>query len=168
MNLLLIAVIVVLVLKMTGGYKKGMVKEVITLITLILTCVTIALIANGLSHYTKGHILNVIIVIVLLSLLGGVHLLLKPLFFSAKLIAKLPIVSWLDQLLGIVTGVAETVLMLWTLYFFVMIMELGGIGEQILQFTRESSILLWFFQHNYLAMILERISASVTFLPNIL
>lgn len=168
MNLLLIALAILLIVKIVGGYKKGMVKEVISLITLILTCITVALIANGLNSYTSGHVVNVIIVVVLLSLLGVVNLLLKPIFFSAKMISRLPIVSWLDKLLGIAAGAAETVLMLWTLYFFVMIMELGGIGEQILQYTKESEILLWFFQHNYLAAFLQKISENITFLPKLL
>lgn len=168
MNLLLIAFLVLMIVKIVSGYNKGMVKEVITLVTLLLTCVTVALIANGLNHYTKGHVFNVIIVLVLLSLIGVVHLILKPVFFSAKLIAKLPIVSWADQLLGVAVGIIETVLILWTLYFFIMIMELGGIGEQIIQYTRDSKILLFFFQHNMLASILEKVSSSISFLPHIL
>lgn len=168
MNLCFIVALVLLAVKMASGYKKGMVKEIITLVTLILTCITIALIANGLKNYTSGHVVNVIIVIVLLSILGVVHLLLKPLFLSAKLISKLPVVSWVDKLLGIAIGAAETILMLWTLYFFVSIMDLGGIGTRILQDTKDNGILLWFFQHNYLTTFLQSVSANITFLPDLL
>lgn len=167
-NIVLIAAAVLLVLKMVSGFKKGAVKEVIMLITLILTCITIALIANGLKNYTTGHVVNVILVIVLLSILGVVHLLLKPLFLSAKLISKLPVVSWLDKLLGIAAGAAETILMLWTLYFFVSIMDLGTIGARILQDTRDNGILLWLFQHNYLTSLLQSVNKNVTFLPDLL
>lgn len=167
-NILLIAAAVLLVLKMVSGYKKGMVKEIIMLVTLILTCITIALIANGLKNYTSGHVVNVIIVIVLLSILGVVHLLLKPLFLSAKLISKLPVVNWLNKLMGIAAGAAETILMLWTLYFFVSIMDLGSIGSRILQDTKNNGILLWFFQHNYLTMLLQSVSQNITFLPELL
>lgn len=168
MNILFIVFILLIAIKIRSGYKKGMVKEIITFVSLLITSITVALIANGLSHYSKGHILNVIIVLILLSLLGLVHLLLKPIFFSAKLISKLPIVSWADKLLGILVGIVESTLLLWTLYFFVMIMELGGIGEQILQCTRDNGILLWLFGHNYLAAFLEKVSSSVTFLPHLL
>ncbi len=167
-NIVMIVAVVMLALKMASGYKKGMVKEIIMLVTLILTCITIALIANGLKNYTSGHVVNVIIVIVLLSILGVVHLLLKPLFLSAKLISKLPVVSWLNKLLGVVAGAAETVLMLWTLYFFVSIMDLGPIGARILQDTKDNGILLWFFQNNYLTTFLQSVGRNVTFLPDLL
>lgn len=165
MNLLLIAVGVVLVWKVISGFKRGMVKEVVSLVTLLITCATVALIANALSHYTKGEFLNVVIMLIMLAILGAVHVLLRIVFVSAKLIVKLPIVSWADKLLGIVAGILETALLLWTLYFFVMTMEMGGISEQILQYTRDSEILKWFFENNYLALLLGKISQKVQYLP---
>ena len=165
MNLLLIAVLILLVLKMISGYKKGMVKEIIQFVTLLITCATLALIANALSHYTKGEWLNVVIMIIMLSLLGLVHFLLKIVFVSAKLIVNLPIVSWVDKVMGIAVGALETVLLLWTLYFFVMIMDMGGVSEIVLQYTQDSKILTWLFENNYLAYFLGKISQSVQYLP---
>ena len=108
------------------------------------------------------------LLIMALIVLSIVQLVLKPIFFSAKRVVKLPIVSWLDHALGILVGVFETILLLWTLYFFVMIMDMGGISEQILEWTRGNVVLRWFFEHNYLASFLQAISRKVQFLPNLL
>ena len=168
MNLLVIAVLVVLLLKMRSGYKRGMVKETIMLFSLIVTCVMAALITNALKSYQQGQVFNAVLMVVMLMLLGIVQLVLKPIFFSAKLVVKLPIVDWADKVLGILVGVIETVLLLWTLDFFVMIMDMGGISEQLLEWTRGNVVLTWFFENNYLAVFLQAISQKVKFLPNLL
>lgn len=168
MNLLLIAAIVVAVLKMRSGFKRGLVKEVIMLVTLFIICTMIALIANGLQSFSQGQTFHAIVMIFFLMFLGAVQFLLKPIFFSAKIVVNLPIVSWLDHLLGLLLGLVESILLLWTLYFFVMIMDMGAISEQILEWTRENALLRWFFENNYLAWFLSIISQKVQFLPKLL
>ena len=163
MNLLLICVIILLVFNIVSGYKRGMVRQVISLISLIVLCTVAVLIANGLNSYYDGKILNVIVVVLLLVIIGIARHLLGVVFFSAKMISKLPIVHWLDKLLGIVSGALETVLILWTLYTFVMMMDLGMIGQLIINDTAESSILTWFYRNNYLAHLVERLVSDFAF-----
>lgn len=168
MNLLLICAIILLVFNVVSGYKKGMVRQVISLISLVVLCTVAVLIANGLNSYYDGKILNVVIVILLLVVLGIAHHFLGVVFFSAKMISKLPVVHWLDKLLGIVSGALETVLLLWTLYTFAMMMDLGMIGQLILNYTAENKILLWFYQHNYLAYLVEQLVSDLAFTKNFL
>ena len=49
LNLLLVIMAVVLICMVMDGYKKGMVKSLISLISLLITCVVLFLIGNGLS-----------------------------------------------------------------------------------------------------------------------
>ena len=65
--------------------------------------------------------------------------------------------------MGIVVGILETILILWTLYTFVMLMDLGAIGTQIVSYTKESNVLLWFYENNYLAYLLESVSSKIDF-----
>ncbi len=162
MNLLLIVAALFLLCKMVAGYKNGMVKEIISFVSLVILCVVLTLIANGVNSYFDGEYAKLVMVVVLLVVLGLVHHLLGVLFFSAKMIVKLPIVHWLDKVLGIVVGILETVLIIWTIYTFIMLMDLGAIGQQILIYTEESEILLWFYQHNYLAYLLEHFSSEIS------
>lgn len=155
MNILLIIVAILMICKMVDGYKKGMVKEIISFVSLIILCVVLALLANGVSSYFDKKYVNVVLAVILLVVIGVVHHLLGVLFFSAKMVVKLPIVNWVDKLLGIVVGMLEIILILWTVYTFVMFMDLGMIGNQIVEYTKESNILLWFYDNNYLAYLLE-------------
>lgn len=160
MNILLIIVGIVLLCNIVDCYKKGMIKSIISFVSLIVLCIVVALIGNGLQSYLDGEIINVVIMVLLLCILGIVHHLLGVLFVPAKLIAKLPIVKFLDKILGIVVGILETVLILWTIYTFIMILDMGMIGQQLLEYTQNSPILLWFYQNNYLAYWVEQLGAQ--------
>lgn len=166
MNLLFVIVLIVMFFNIVSGYKKGMVREIISLISLIVMCVVVALIGNGLNSYFDGEIANVIIAVLLLCLVGIVDHLLGVVFFSAKVISKLPIVSWIDKLLGMLFGIVETILILWTIYAFIMMLDMGMIGQQILVYTRENQILTWLYENNYLAVWLERLNSEISFLPS--
>ena len=149
-NILLIIVILAAIGKMVSGYKNGMVKEIISLVSLVILCAVVALIANGIGSYHSGRIFNLIIVIVLLAAIGILHHVLNVVFFSAKVISKLPVIRFANKLLGAVFGVLEVVLLLWTVYVLITIMEAGVAGQVILSFTEESRILSWIFRNNWL------------------
>ena len=155
MNLLLIIAAVVLIANIIEGSRNGLVRQLIGFVSVIIMGVVAALILNGLESYTAGRTLSLILSIVLLCAIGLVRHLLSVVFVPAKLISRLPIVSWLDKLLGILFGILETVLILWIIYTFVMMTEMGMIGEQIVEYTRQSRVLTWLYQHNYLAYLIE-------------
>ena len=137
LNLLLVIMAVVLICMVMDGYKKGMVKSLISLISLLITCVVLFLIGNGLSSYFDGKIFNVIV--------------------------KLPIVHSLDKLLGIVVGILETVLIVWTIYAFNIFRDLGTLGQVIVDYTRDSRILTCLYENNYLAYLVEQLGQKLPF-----
>lgn len=161
MNILSIVVLIVLLWKITQGYKRGMVKEIISFVSLIVLCIVAALIVNGMKSYMEKQFVGVVIAVLLLCVVGIVHHLLGVVFFSAKLISKLPVIHWADKLLGMVAGVLETVLILWTVYLFIMKSGLGMLGQQILVYTQENPILSWLYRYNFLAIWVEEILSKI-------
>lgn len=164
-NVLLIIVLAAALFKVVDGYKKGMVKEIISLVSLAVLCTVVALIAGGISSYQDGKFVHVAVAFVLLVILGIAHHLLSLVFFSVKMVSKLPVVHFLDKLLGVVFGVFEVALLLWTVYTFAMMMDMGSIGEMILSHTEENRILTWFYSHNYLAYGMEYLLSEFSFIP---
>ena len=160
-NIFAIIMLAVLVFKIWDGYRKGMVKEIVSFISLVFLCLVAALMANGLSSYFDGKFLNVVVAVVLLALLSIAHHIINVVVFPAKLLAKLPVVHSLDKILGVAVGILESVLILWTIYTFVMMMDLGMIGEFIVQCTAENPILTWFYRYNQLAGWLQILSAEL-------
>ena len=164
-NIMLIIVVIAVAYKIRDGYKKGMTKEIISLVSLIVLCIVGALIAGGVNNYFDGKFFNVAVMVLLLALVGIIHHLLGVVFFSAKLVAKLPVIHFVDKLLGIVFGALEVVLILWTVYTMIMMMDMGMIGQVILSYTEDSKILAWFYQHNYLAYGIECMMEKFSFVP---
>lgn len=155
-NIVLIIMVIVLAAAVAGGYKNGFVRTVISLVSLIITCAVVSLIGYGVKSYFEGSIFNVVAMVLLLCLVGIVRHLLNVVFFSAKVISKLPVISYGDKLLGIVFGVLETAVVLWTIYILIMLLDIGVVGQMILDGTRDSGILSWMYEHNYLAYFLEK------------
>lgn len=164
MNILAIIVLIVLICKIVNGYKRGMVKEIISFISLIVLCIVVILVGAGLQSYLKKEFVTVAVAVLLLGILGIVHHLLGVVFFSAKMIVKLPVVHWLDKLLGMVVGALETVLILWTIYALIMTFGLGMVGQQILDYTEENAVLSWLYRYNYLAAWISSVSSKINFI----
>lgn len=165
MNLMLIAAALFALFKVVDGYKKGMIKEVVSLVTLILMGIMVVLISKGLHSYMEKEVVGVIIAVVLMALLGVVHHLLNVVFFSAKMISKLPVISWINKVLGVVFGVLEVILTLQIIYVFIMYFGLGMIGQQILEYTRESIVLTKIYQYNVVAKLVENLMNQLPALP---
>ena len=155
-NIVLIIMVIVLAAAVADGYKKGMVRSVISLVSLIITCGVVALLGYGVKSYFDGSVFNVIAMVLLLCLVGIVRHLLNVVFFSAKVISKLPVVSFGDKLLGIAFGVLETAVILWTVYILIMLLDIGTVGQMILDATQDSKLLSWMYEHNYLAYFMEK------------
>ncbi len=162
MNILLIIAAIAFLYKFVDGYKKGMVREIISLISMIVLCVVAGLIALGAKGYMERNIGGIILSVLLLFLIGIIHHFLGVVFFSAKAVTKLPVIHFADKLLGSVFGVFEVVLILWTVYTFLMLGNVGVIGGIINNYTAGSRILSWIYQHNWLAYGIERIISDST------
>lgn len=154
-NLMLIVAAIVLIVKVIDGYKKGVVKEIISLVSLAILGCIVLLAAGGMNNWHSGKILNAAFAVLLLILLGIVHNVLRVVFFSAKVVSKLPVINLINKLLGVVFGALEVVLFLWILYTVVMLMDLGAVEQVILSYTQDSKILTWIYEHNYVAHLLE-------------
>ena len=161
MNIMLILAVLFALFKIVDGYKKGMVKEIVSLVTLIIMGIMIVLISRGLHSYMEKEVLGVIIAVVLMALLGVVHHLLNVVFFSAKMISKLPVIHWVNKVFGAVFGVLEVILTLQIVYVFIMYFGLGMIGQQILEYTRESIVLTKIYQYNVVAKLVENLMSQL-------
>ena len=142
MNLMLIAAALFALFKVVDGYKKGMIKEVVSLVTLILMGIMVVLISKGLHSYMEKEVVGVIIAVVLMALLGVVH-----------------------HLLNVVFLVLEVILTLQIIYVFIMYFGLGMIGQQILEYTRESIVLTKIYQYNVVAKLVENLMNQLPALP---
>ncbi len=161
MNWLLIIVALVLIWRIAEGVERGMVKEVISFVSLVVLCLVVALIGTAVSKYLDKDIISVIVAIILLLIVCIVHRLLGVVFFSAKLIAKLPVIKKLDKILGAVFGVLETLVLLWMLFSVIMMFDTGMFGAQIGQYVADSKILSFIYKYNYLQVLVDYLAGKL-------
>jgi len=165
MNWLLIIVIVLMAWRMTEGYKRGMVKEIISFVSLIVLCLAVAFLGGALLSFLEKDTVSMVVAVILLLVLCIGHWVLNFFFFPAKALVKLPVVKSVDKILGVVIGAAETILLVWTLYTLLLTVEMGTIGQQIMVYVQESKILTFLYKYNYLAHWVSAAIDKITMLP---
>lgn len=167
MNILLIVAVVILIWRIADGYEKGMVKEIISLVSLIVMSLVLALLAVILKGYLDKQFVNIVVAVILLLILCIAHRLVGIIFFSAETLSKLPIIHSLDKLLGVVLGIAETIVIVWLTYTVFCIFDLGVMEDQFFQYVSESRILTYLYEYNYLLKWVNLLIEKMEWLPEI-
>lgn len=151
MNVLLIIFAALIIWRGLRGMKIGLVDEAGRLLLLVITLFVLSL-AILLYTSVKGNdTKNIVISVVMLLITGLVARLVKLVVKSLSAIAHLPVLNALNGLLGIAIGIAEAVVMLWILYVVVANFDLGGFGQQVTAWTKQSSILQKLYDMNQIA-----------------
>ncbi len=162
-NVLVIFMILIAIWRVFDGFRNGLVKELISLITLVILAFATVLLGRAINSYVDKQILNAASALLLFLILCIAHSALKFVFFSAKLVSKLPVVSTVNKLLGALFGVVEAVLFAWVIYTLNMYMDLGVMGEEIVELTRDNVVLTYIYERNYLAYEVEKLLPLLPF-----
>lgn len=153
MNFTLIIVLLILILAAVHGYKKGITKELSGLISWAVTLFVMALIIMLYTSFQNNEGRNTIFTVILLIIVGMIYSVVRFVLKPAKFIAKLPLFHFLDQILGLVIGVGEGILIVWLLYVLNESGTLGQFGDMIRTDTARSEILTFIYEYNYLIKI---------------
>lgn len=103
----LIVIALIFIWRITAGFKKGMVQEIVSLIAMAAAGFCILLIIAAIGSYLDKEIGRLVQMIVVLLAVCLVYRLINTLFVSLKLISRLPVIKGLDKVLGAVVGFAE-------------------------------------------------------------
>ena len=155
MNILLIVLAILLVWRVSAGVKRGVVRETIAFVNVIFAALVLGLVCMISQAYHAENYLVIILLMVGIVVLSVVYSLLKIVFFSAKIVSKLPVVSSVDRILGLVIGIAETLIVFWIMCFVFMYVDLGVLEEQIIMMIGDSKILTVLYQYNLLGVLLD-------------
>ena len=149
----LLIVFFIIILAMIHGFKKGFTKEISSLISWAVTLFVMSLVIMLYTSFSADEGKNMILTIVMLVITAMVYSIVKFVFKPAKIIAKLPLFRILDQLLGLVIGVAEGFVLVWLMYVLNESGMLGGFGDMIRADTAKNEILSLVYEYNYLIKI---------------
>lgn len=115
----LVIVALIFIWRITAGFKRGMVHEIISLIAMVVAGFCMVLILGAIGSYLEKEIGQLIQFIMVLIVVCLAYRLVNILFTSLQLISKLPIIRGLDKLLGAVIGMLEAGLIVGVLVYFI-------------------------------------------------
>lgn len=143
-------VLALLVARCIIATKRGLVKEICSLIACFAAGISILLIAFAVRNYINHEKLIFVVTLVLLAIFGMVYKMIDGLLTTIKVIASLPVVKLIDKICGVVIGIAEVVLVVWIVYCVTMIMDAGPIESLILDNINANPIMRILYEYNYL------------------
>lgn len=149
MNLTLIIVIIMMLYMVVRGYQKGFTRQISGLAALAAAFVMLALGIMLVSSFQNGEVTNTVYSVILLALFGLVYGVIKFLLRSIKLMTNLPILHFLDQVAGIVAGLAKGILIVWIFFLLCENNFLGDITEYVRADISKSTILKLLYQYNF-------------------
>ena len=161
MNVLLIVLGIVLLWRVSVGVKRGVVREALSLINVLFVALVIGLVCMIMEAYHAENYMGIVVNMLIIVALSIVYSVVKLVFFPAKVITKLPVLSSADKLLGLVFGVAEALIAYWALCCVLMYMDIGVLKEQLLMMIGESQILTFLYQYNLLGILFETVKAKI-------
>lgn len=145
--------LLIVILSTVHGFKKGLTKEISGLISWAVTLFVMSLLIMLYTSFQANEGKNTVYTIVILVITGIVYSVIRFVFKPAKLIAKLPLFRFLDQIMGIFIGFAEGVIIIWLIYVLNESGVLGSFGELMRNDTERSQILSVIYEYNYLIRI---------------
>lgn len=160
MNVTLIIFTLVTLLLCIQGYKKGMTKVLSNLVAWIVALLVICLIVVIYVSFKIKDVKVSAVSIIILLLTGFIYGIIHFVFKSIRMIARLPMLRLLDQLLGLVVGLAEGVILIWAVYILKEAGLLGNFGVIIDQDMANSQLLSLLYHYNYLVKLIFIIKIS--------
>jgi uncharacterized membrane protein required for colicin V production len=112
MKYLCLALVACLLLwRIKVGFRKGMVAEIVSLVSMIVAAVSLVVTLLIIRSYFEHQQDNFLLMTLILVVIGFVYKIASLFFTSFKLIAKLPVIRGFDRILGAILGIAETAVM---------------------------------------------------------
>lgn len=151
MNLLVIFLALLVIWRAYKGLKKGFAHEVNYLVSVIMALVVLSITLLLISSIIEKNSKTIIISVVLLIAVSVLYRMAGVLMKSIETIAKLPVINLVNMLLGMAAGVLEVLAVFWIMYVIIHSFPTGAFGEQIMEWTNESAILINIYNKNYIA-----------------
>ena len=161
MNILLIVLTLIMIWRIAMGMKRGGVREVIAFVNTIFVALVLSLLSMTINAYHEANYLGIALFVLGIVIVSVVYSILKIVFFPAKVISKLPVVSSADKFLGILIGMAETLLVYWTMCCLFMYLDLGVLEEQLMTMIKESALLAGLYKYNLLGLVLDSLRTKL-------
>lgn len=156
MYIVLIVVALIYIWRMFMGYRNGLIDEVGALADIVIVSVAvvagIVVIESILGKNLIGFLVSGIILLVILI----ARKLLRFVFCSLGLIAKLPVLSGLNRFLGTLAGMTEATVIVWVGFAIISGLRIPVNGHPLVELITANKFLDFLYQHNLLYNFIQK------------
>lgn len=157
MNILTIAVLILLLICAIDGFRKGLVEGMIRLVSTFIGIIVLYVLLKGLGNFLQGNMLNVIMALIILIGIRLIHKIIKLILDSCKLVSRIPVMSLIDKVSGIILGVVQGIIIVWLVFMIGGYFHFG-IGEHWIYEQIDSSHFLSALYHsNYIIYFISKL-----------
>lgn len=160
-NIPFFVAVLFLIFKVIKGAKKGAVKEICSFISIVIASFAVLLIGFAVRKYLSQDRIIFVITIVLLLLLILIYKILDLFLTTLKLISKIPVISFVDKILGIPVAVCEVIVIVWTVYCLAMVFNEGAFARWIINCVTNNQVMRTLYEYNYLYLFASKFSKTL-------
>lgn len=157
MYIVLGIVILIYIWRIFNGSRGGLIDEVGALAdTVIVSAMVVSgivVIESVLGKNLIGFLVSGIILLVILI----ARKLIRMVFCSLGLIAKLPLLNWLNKFLGTLAGVIEATVVIWVGFAVISCLNIPIKGQPLITLITANRFLDFLYRHNMLYNFIQRI-----------
>ena len=157
MYIVLGIVILIYIWRIFNGSRKGLIDEVGALADIVIVSAMVVagiiVIESVLGKNLIGFLVAGIIFLVILI----ARKLIRVVFCSLGLIAKLPLLNWLNKFLGTLAGVIEATVVVWVGFAVISCLNIPINGEPLVTLITANRFLDFLYRHNLLYNFIQRI-----------
>ena len=155
MNLLTIIIGIIIILYLINGARTGLVDEVVHIISTILGLLVIFILAKGIGNFVQKSYENVLIALILLVVIRIINRIIKLITDSLELASKLPVINWMNHLLGAILGIFRACCLIWILFIVFGVINFMNINEWIQTQVAQNIILSTIYKTNIFVPLLK-------------
>lgn len=156
-NIVFIIALMILVAYSIDGFRKGLVKGIMCVVSYVLGIVVLGILIKGAGNVMQKSWMNVLMALILLALIRVIYRVLKLILDSCRLVSKLPVIKWVDKTAGIFLGMAQGVCLIWILFILFGCFDFMNLNTWIMSQVAESSLLKLLYHSNYIVHLLQAI-----------
>lgn len=157
MYIVLGAVILIYIWRIFSGSRNGLIDEVGALADIVIVSFAvvagIVILESVLGKNLIGSLVSGIILLIILI----ARKLIRLVFCSLGLIAKLPLLNGLNKLLGALAGIIEATVVIWVAFAIISCLKIPVNGKPLVELITANRFLDFLYQHNMLYNFIQRI-----------
>lgn len=156
MYIILGIVALIYIWRIFSGSRSGLIDEVGALADIVIVSLAvvagIVAVESALGKNLIGFLVSGIILLVILL----ARKLIRAVFCSLGLIAKLPLLNGLNKFLGLLAGIAEATVVIWVAFAVIGCLRIPVNGQSLVEMIKANLFLSFLYEHNMLYNFIQR------------